>query len=218
MNPQLRQHAMILKRYTPSAPALGRPGSIAGCAGCEHPARRIGAASHRQPAGVAGSLRSPGGSVAAPFRAGPCGRGGCRWPAGPLPAVTGAPPSAGGRACKSGPAVPLAPGILSPSKDHSQGARLRRGAARWRKRHPLSSDLPRRISAPIEGDGGVSRSFDAYVSSSSGWHAQLHDLPVQARRPSMTAQPAMPSATTPSSHHAPSSVFAASPANTAIAR
>jgi len=51
-----------------------------------------------------------------------------------------------------------------------------------------------------------------------GWQAQPHDLPVHARRPSTTAQPAIPSATTPSSHQAPQSVLAASPANTAIAR
>jgi hypothetical protein len=48
-----------------------------------------------------------------------------------------------------------------------------------------------------------------------GSDAQLHDLPDHARRPSASAQPAIPSATTPSSHQAPSSVLAASPANTA---
>src|SRR6266566_5064592 len=51
-----------------------------------------------------------------------------------------------------------------------------------------------------------------------GWHAQPHARPIQARRPSTTAQPAIPSATTPSSHQTPHSVLAASPANTAIAR
>ena len=49
-------------------------------------------------------------------------------------------------------------------------------------------------------------------------HAQPHDRPAHARRPSTTAQPAIPSATTPSSHQAPHNVLAASPANTAIAR
>ena len=48
--------------------------------------------------------------------------------------------------------------------------------------------------------------------------AQPQDLPAQARRPSMTAQPAIPSATAPSSHQTPNRVLAASPANTASAR
>src|ERR1035441_4667045 len=48
--------------------------------------------------------------------------------------------------------------------------------------------------------------------------AQPQDRPAHARRPSTTAQPAIPSATTPSSHQAPRSVLAASPANTATAR
>lgn len=52
----------------------------------------------------------------------------------------------------------------------------------------------------------------------AGWHAHAHDLPAHARRPSTNAQPAIPSATTPSSHQAPNSVLAASPANTAMAR
>jgi hypothetical protein len=80
--------------------------------------------------------------------------------AGPLARTPPRPvhrPRPVGHVCKKRTAVPLAPGILSPSKDHRQGARLRRGAARWRKRHPLSSDLPRRTSAPIEGDGGEPR-------------------------------------------------------------
>src|SRR6266516_4730248 len=51
-----------------------------------------------------------------------------------------------------------------------------------------------------------------------GGDAQPHDRPAHARRPSITAQPAIPSATTPSSHQAPHRVLAASPANTAIAR
>ena len=42
---------------------------------------------------------------------------------GPHPATSaGRRHAAGDRGCPSGPPVPLAPGILSPSKDHSQGA------------------------------------------------------------------------------------------------
>jgi hypothetical protein len=135
----------------PSAPAAGRPGSATGSADCGHPARRTGAASAvagqgRWHSAVTGRQRcralsggSPAGAAAA---AGPL----ASHPPRPVPRHR-----AGGRACKSGTAVPLAPGILSPSKDHSQGARLRRGASHWRKRHPLSSDLPRRTSAPIKG-------------------------------------------------------------------
>jgi hypothetical protein len=51
-----------------------------------------------------------------------------------------------------------------------------------------------------------------------GCDAHPHDLPAHARRPSTTAQAAIPSATTPSSHQTPTSVLAASPANTAMAR
>jgi len=39
--------------------------------------------------------------------------------------------------------------------------------------------------------------------AAAGWQAQPHDRPAHARRPSATAQPAIPSATTPSSHQAP---------------
>jgi hypothetical protein len=116
---------------------------------------------------VTGTRRSPGGSVAAPFRAGALRARRLPQDRRPAPAAAGAPPSAGGHACKSGPAVPLAPGILSPSKDHRQGARLRRGAARWRKRHPWSSDLPRRTSAPIEGRQGVEAVLSLTVKCSA---------------------------------------------------
>jgi hypothetical protein len=51
-----------------------------------------------------------------------------------------------------------------------------------------------------------------------GEDAQPHDRPAHAHRPSTTAQAAIPSATTLSTHQAPSSVLAASPANTAIAK
>jgi hypothetical protein len=125
----------------------------------------------RARSGVAGTLRSPSGSVAAPLRGSPAGAAAAAGTLAPHPAATGAPPSAGGRACKSGPAVPLAPGILSPSKDLRQGARLRRGAARWRKRHPLSSDLRRRTSAPIEGNGEVSR-----LAYRRGWRAAPSEM------------------------------------------
>jgi hypothetical protein len=141
----------------PAAPAAGRPGSAAGSAGCwaiGAPDRR-GIHRHRPGCWAFGGHRAA--ASPRPFGREPYGRGGCRRTAGPHPAATGAPPSAGGHACKNGPTVPLAPGILSPSKVHRQGARLRRVAAQWRKRHPLSSDLPRRTSAPIEGDGGMSR-------------------------------------------------------------
>ena len=53
---------------------------------------------------------------------------------------------------------------------------------------------------------------------SPGWEVQPHDFPAQARRPSMTAHPAMASATALSSRQAPNKVLASSPANTARAR
>ena len=56
------------------------------------------------------------------------------------------------------------------------------------------------------------------LSCQFGEQAQPQDRPAQARRPSTTAQAAMPSATTPSSHQAPHRVLATSPAKTAMAR
>ena len=50
----------------------------------------------------------------------------------PVPAVT----HPGDRACKSGRAVLLAPGILSPREDHRQERASGASLARWRKRHP----------------------------------------------------------------------------------
>jgi hypothetical protein len=47
---------------------------------------------------------------------------------------------------------------------------------------------------------------------------QPHCSPCQASAPSLTARPAMPSATTGSSHHQPRMVLASSPASTAAAR
>ena len=59
---------------------------------------------------------------------------------------------------------------------------------------------------------------DAGGQDAPGWHGQRQDSPAQARRPSITAHPAIPNATTPSTHQAPSTVLAPRPANTAIAR
>lgn len=74
--------------------------------------------------------------------------------------MTGAPPSAGGHACKKRVGRPPRAGHpVTEQRSPSRGAPAAR-RTRWRKRHPLSSDLPRQTSAPIEGDGGVTRSLD----------------------------------------------------------
>jgi hypothetical protein len=141
----------------PSAPAPDglAPLLVAQAAGN----RRAGSALHPALTGRGGRpLRSRGGSSTAPFRAGALR-------ARRLPQVRWPVPRrdrclAIGRwpRPQERTAVPLAPGILSPSKDHRQGALAALASCGWRKRHPLSSDLPRRTLAPIEGNGGESRS------------------------------------------------------------
>jgi len=116
-----------------AAPAAGRPGLVAGCAGCRQPAGGIGAAPRRHLAGVAGTPRSPGGSVAAPFRAGALRARRLPRAAGQHPAVTGAPPSAVGRACKNGRPSPSRRASCHRAKitvkGRGCGAALRAGAS-----------------------------------------------------------------------------------------
>ena len=89
----------------PTAPARDGLGLL-WCAGCWCPGAPDRRGIPPSPARAAGISRSPGGSVAAPFRAGALRARRLPRAAGLHPAVTGAPPSAGGRACKGGPAVP----------------------------------------------------------------------------------------------------------------
>jgi hypothetical protein len=87
-------------------------------------------------------------------------------------------------------------------------------------RHRPSSSGPLACDTALAGPAGLaygSRGRESATQWSPGWHVQLQDFPAHARRPSATAQPAILSATTPSSHQAPHSVLAASPTNTAIA-
>ncbi len=69
-------------------------------------------------------------------------------------------------------------------------------------RHPVPTIRPRYPAIPT----GLPVSAQHEVP---GWDTQPHHLPAHARRPSATAQPEMPNATTPSSHQAPSIVLAA---------
>src|SRR6185437_6280316 len=84
-------------------------------------------------------------------------------------------------------------------------ARARRRALALRARPPR----PRLLA-----DAGIA----GYRQVEPGSLAQAHDFPAQARHPSLTAQPEIASATTPSSHQAPNRVLAARPTKTAIAR
>jgi hypothetical protein len=82
----------------------------------------------------------------------PYGRGGCRAPLASDPPRSVPRPRAGSRNCKSGSAVPSRRASCHRAKITVKGPAC--GASfGWRERHPLSSDLPRRTSAPIEGTG-----------------------------------------------------------------
>ncbi len=102
-------------------------------------------------------------------------RGGAAWPAassagahrrGPLPAPPfprtrnqpGSPPlrTFADRACTSGWAVLLAPGILPPRKDHRQGRARRRVACGDGASATLDTDLPRQESGTYQEDGPTS--------------------------------------------------------------
>jgi len=106
----------------------------------------------RVPAGNGGGLSAPGGvGKAAPLSGGsPAGAASRRRAAVPATAK----PVVARRYAPSGTAVahsarvrlarPTAPRIVLPVKITVKGAPSGRVAARWRKRHPLSSDLPRK--------------------------------------------------------------------------
>jgi len=120
-------------------------------------ARRASPARHpAAPAGVAGTTQSEG-AAALPRPSGrqPSGHGGCRpgWQARTRrsrePAVTPRRPR-----LPNGPPVPLAPGMLSPRKDHSQGRAC--GASLAPQGQTLDSDLPRQdLGTYREGRGRV---------------------------------------------------------------
>ena len=89
----------------------------------------------------------------------------------------------------------------------SPGRTARRAAARWRSRGGRlggPEDLTSRAQNASGRHGRLPRPTNQMaggaVQESPGSQAQPHDFPAQARRPSTTAQAAMPSATTPSSH------------------
>jgi hypothetical protein len=132
----------------------GRPGSVLRAQTAD--TRRAGSARH--PA-ITSRGRWPlavtGGSVAAPFRAGALRTRRLPRAADPHPAATGAPPSPGDHACKSGSAVPSRRAPCHRAKITVKRRACGASLARWRKRHPLSSDLPQRTLAPIEGTGSV---------------------------------------------------------------
>ena len=113
--------------------------------------------------------------------------------------------------------IPAGLGARHPDQLGVEGLRRRKepagcGAAGRRRRGTSPSRSPKPADPRPPGFG------PGHQHGAPGWRAQPHDLPAHARRPSITAQPAIPSATTPSSHQVPHQVLAASPANTAIAR
>src|SRR5690348_12159024 len=112
----------------------------------------------RVPAGNGGGLSAPGGvGKAAPLSASPAGAASRRRAAVPATAK----PVVARRYAPSGTAVahsarvrlarPTAPRIVLPVKITVKGAPSGRVAARWRKRHPLSSDLPRKDHRHLSG-------------------------------------------------------------------
>jgi|KBSMisStaDraftv2_1062788.scaffolds.fasta_scaffold52708_3 hypothetical protein len=113
----------------------------------------------RVPAGNGGGLSAPGGvGKAAPLSGGsPAGAASRRRAAVPATAK----PVVARRYAPSGTAVahsarvrlarPTAPRIVLPVKITVKGAPSGRVAARWRKRHPLSSDLPRKDHRHLSG-------------------------------------------------------------------
>ena len=89
----------------------------------------------------------------------------------------------------------------------SPGRTARRAAARWRSRggrlggpEDLTSRAQNASGRPGRLPSPTNQMAGGAVQDSPGSQAQPHDFPAQARRPSTTAQAAMPSATTPSSH------------------
>ena len=89
----------------------------------------------------------------------------------------------------------------------SPGRTARRAAARWRSRggrlggpEDLTSRAQNASGRPGRLPSPTNQMAGGAVQESPGSQAQPHDFPAQARRPSTTAQAAMPSATTPSSH------------------
>jgi hypothetical protein len=85
----------------------------------------------------------------------------------------------------------------------------------WEPSQPPRHGIPQRTGSRPCDDHTQPPSESAQAAV---WQAQPHDRPAHVRRPSMIAQPAILNATIPSSHHAPNSVLAASPAKTATAR
>ena len=119
------------------------------------------------PARVPGTLRPPGGSVTAPFRAGVLRAWWLpqdRWPA---PRRDRWPPLAGGHAGKKGRPSPRAGHPVTEQRSPSRGAPAARRFA-LAQAPPLSSDLPRRTSAPIKANGGVPRSSCTEASKAQG--------------------------------------------------